>query len=154
MHTSIIITQQAKVSICIRHYWQTNMKFDRSHPVVLHQYKRAISPQLLFYYMNIWINIVSIMGSHEVHILYIWTLLLYWPDDGYTQPKHVAVRKTDNCHVYDKTVVFIDWLIYFYINMKSPYAYINHYYRTSYIAESPCRRKPNEYQTTLYQSRS
>jgi len=38
--------------------------------------------------------------------------------------------------------------------MKLPYANIDHYYRTSYIAESPCRKNTNEYQTTLYQSRS
>jgi hypothetical protein len=38
-------------------------------------------------------------------------------------------------------------------SMKLPYANIDHYYRTSYTAESPCRRKPNEYQTTLYQPR-
>jgi hypothetical protein len=54
--------------------------------------------QLLFYYMNIWINIFKIMGSHQVHILFTCTLLLYWPDDGYTKPKHVAVLIIDNCH--------------------------------------------------------
>jgi hypothetical protein len=45
-------------------------KFDWSHPAVLYQYLKAIDYNYS-YYMDIWITIVNIMGSHYVHILYI-----------------------------------------------------------------------------------
>ena len=78
---------------------------------------KAIISQPRFYFRNIWINIVIIMGSHCVYILCTCTLLLYWSDDGYTQPKHVAVLITDNCHFMIKNCC-VCRLIYYYINVK------------------------------------
>jgi hypothetical protein len=46
------------------------------------------------------------MGSHYVHILHTLIFILYWPEDGYTLPKHVATLTNNNCHFMANCCVY------------------------------------------------